>query len=144
MGAPPSTTRDDFDHWVADMDDSLERFRDALPEDVSRELDGSIGSLDALEAWILQRYPDTEAMLADDQAEPVDGAARYIGEVFRRELGSQYWDIDLDNRDAAFFNLPVLTSGPGSTPVAPAALATAAAQRRTGSFLRTVLENSRS
>lgn len=124
------------------MDDAIERFRDRLPADIRDALDGSPESLDALETWILERYPETRAMLADDQAESVDGAGRYIGEVFRRELGG-HWDIELDDPAAAFFNLPVLTSGPGSTPIAPAALATASADRRTGSFLRTVLEASR-
>ena len=139
MTQAPRMTRDDFDYWVADMDDALERFSALLPVDVAGALDGSTGSLDALEVWILERYPDTESMLADEEATTVDGAARYIGEVLRRELGG-YWDIDLDDERNAFYSLPVVTTSERPTPVAPAALATAAADRRTGSFIRETVE----
>ena len=138
MASTPRPTRDDFDFWVADMDDALDRFRELLPEDVSRALDGSEASLDALEAWLLERYPDTQSMLAAEEAAIVDGAARYIGEILRRAVGG-YWDIQLDDERDVYYGLPVITTGEKATPVAPATLATAAADRRTGSFIRQVV-----
>ena len=133
-------TRDDFDFWISDMNVALESFFNELPANVRAALDESPESLDALEAWILERYPDSAHMIAADQASNVDGASRYIGEVFRKAHGG-HWDIDLDHQESLFFSLPFLTGG--STPIAPHSLATATADRRTGTFLRTVLEATR-
>lgn len=135
------TTRDDFEYWIVDMDDALDRFMQILPEPLREKLDYSPASLDHLEAWILERYPNTTAMLENSQSRIVDGAARYIGESFRRAIGG-YWDINLDDPKTAFFGVPILTGfEERPTPICPLALATASADRRTGSFIRTVLEN---
>jgi hypothetical protein len=140
MTQMPHLTREDFDFWVEDMDDALDRFRDRLPPQVSDALDGSPKSLDALEAWLLERYPDTESMLAEDQAETVDGAARYVGEILRRGTTGGYWDINLNDERQAFYGLPVVTTADKPTPDAPTTLVTAAGNRRTGTYLRGVIE----
>jgi len=133
--------RDDFDYWVADMDDALDRFFTRLPEHVCKKLDYSPASLDTLETWILEKYPDTQEMLKTDQLELVDGAARYIGETFRKCIGG-YWDIRLDDPKYVYYGLPILTGfRNSSTPECPLTLATAAADRRTGSYIRNVLED---
>lgn len=134
-------TRDDFEYWLADMDDALDRFLERLPAQMRQQLDYTAASLDTLESWVLTTYPSTQAMVERDQAQIVDGAARYIGETFRRAVGGR-WDIDLKNRKNVFFGVPILTGfEERPTPVSPLALATASADRRTGTFLRTVLEN---
>jgi hypothetical protein len=135
------TTRDDFEYWIVDMDDALNRFMQILPEPLREKLNYSPASLDYLEAWILDCYPNTSAMLENSQSQIVDGAARYIGETFRRAIGG-YWDIRLDDPNTAFFGVPILIGfEERSTPIAPLALATASADRRTGNFIRSVLEN---
>ncbi len=135
------TTREDFDYWVFDMDDALERFLTGLPIKVRESLNFSPSSLNILETWILDKYPNTQAMLETDQSRVVDGAARYIGETFRHAIGG-YWDIQLDDPKQAFAGVPILTGcEKQSTPICPLALATTSADRRTGRFLCTVLEN---
>lgn len=141
MPLEKTTTREDFDYWVADMDDALEHFIGTLPSEVRATLDYSIRSLDHLERWILENWPSPRAMLAPEEAPRVGGAARYIGETIRKNVGG-YWDIDLDNRNNAYFGLPVVTGFSAQpTPVAPLTLATASADRRTGKYLSTVVEN---
>src|SRR5437868_12085685 len=44
--------QDDFEYWLADMDDALERFCAQLPEAVRAKLDYSQASLDVLEGWM--------------------------------------------------------------------------------------------
>jgi hypothetical protein len=135
-----STTRDHFEYWFFEMDDALERFLARLPPKTRQKLDFSPSSLDILEAWILDAYPDIATMLKHDQADIVGGAARYIGETFRRTIGG-YWDIRLDDPKMAFSGLPILTgSKERPTPVCPITLVTASADRRTGNYIRTVLE----
>lgn len=130
--------REQFEYWLAHMDDALEAFFKELPDDIRQQLDYTSDSLDDLEAWILDTYPSTQSMLETDQAHIVDGIARYIGETFRKTLGG-YWSIELDP-DYAFYGLPVFYFKNGRGPVCPPTLATASASRRNGTYLRAVLE----
>lgn len=131
--------REDFEYWLADMDDAIERFLDRLPAEVVERLDFSPGSLDALESWILNRYTNTQEMLAPSESLVVDGLARYIGETFRKAIGG-HWEIRLDDPKYVFYGKPQLTAfWDKPTPVCPLPLATASADRRTGRFLSDVL-----
>jgi hypothetical protein len=132
------TNLDDFNYWVADMDDALARFFDTLPASLRSKLNYSPESLEALERWILARYPSIEAARAAEESRIIDGLARYVGETFRKNAGG-HWDINLDNPKAAFFSVPILTGF--RTPICPLALVTASTDRRTGRFIRTVLDN---
>ena len=136
----PNSTRDDFDAWLTAMDDVIDEFMAGLPEEVRTRLDYSAESLDVLEAWLLHNYESPEALQAADTA-MLDGPARYIGETMRRNLGGS-WTINLEHPDIVFFGLPILTDVRGAVaPMSPYSLTTASLDRRTGSYLRTILEN---
>ena len=131
--------REDFEYWLADMDDAIEQFLDSLPPEVTERLDFSPGSLDVLEAWILRRYASTEEMLAPSESRVVDGLARYIGETFRKAIGG-HREIRLEDPKYVFYGKPQLTGfWEKPTPVCPLPLATTSADRRTGRFLSGVL-----
>jgi len=133
--------REDFQYWLADMDDAIDRFLGGLPAEFRARLDLSPASLDALEAWILERYPNTQEMLAPSESRHVDGLARYIGETFRTAIGGR-WEIRLDDTKYVFYGKPQLTDFSAKpTPVCPLSLATASADRRTGTFLSDVLDS---
>lgn len=143
MSRQPRTTRDDFECWLIDMDDAIERLLALLPSDQMRQkLDFSPPSLDTLEAWILERYSSTEAMLEQSETTIVDGLARYIGETYRMALGG-HWDINLDDPQRVYFGIPILVAHESrlETEICPLSLATASANRRTRIYLRMVLEN---
>jgi len=128
-----------FEYWLADMDDALDRFVVNLPPRVREGLDFSPGSLDTIEAWVLQRYPSTKEMLRKTESRIVDGLARYIGETFRKALGGR-WEIRLDDPNYVFYGIPQLTGfGEKSSATCPLCLATASADRRTGRYLSGVL-----
>ncbi|WP_051064202.1 hypothetical protein [Acinetobacter sp. CIP-A165] len=65
------------------MRDALSRMHDTLPKEISEKLYYSIESLDILEHWILEQYPTTQAILAQQESRKVDGYARYVGETFK-------------------------------------------------------------
>jgi len=135
--------RDWFEFWLADMDDALARFLSELPAPLRSRLDFSPESLDALESWLLEGYASVDDLLKPEAKETVDGLARYVGETYRKTIGGK-WEIRLDDPGYAYYSLPQLTSfGPRSTPIAPHSLVTASADRRTGNYWRTVLENTR-
>jgi hypothetical protein len=141
MNRKALSTLDDFNYWVADMDDALERFFAVLPPEVREKLDYTPASLDTLEGWLLQDYATPQELLAPDQTAKLDGAARYFGETFRKTLGG-YWDIDLDNPKNVYFGVPVVTGyNERPTPIAPIRMVPTALHHRTGEFLRTLVQN---
>ena len=141
MCATDVELRDEFEYWLASMDDALDNlFRD-VPIDIRKQLDYSPPSLDILERWILATYPDTESMLLPEQTSRLNDIACYIGETFRKTAGGG-WDIQFDEPDDVYHGLPVvLRAREGGTPECPLSVATASADRRTGIFIRTVFEN---
>jgi len=127
-----------FQDWLAHMDDALEEFLARLPIEVRERLDGSPASLGALEAWLLKRYPTMDAILEAEEASHLDGTARYVGEVFRKALGG-HWRLRLDDPKYAFYGIPELWFlEKKDTPLAPPALVTASLDRRTGKFFSLV------
>jgi len=133
------TTRGDFESWLVDMDDALERFFDALPQEITDRLDFAPPSLDVLEKWILARFESTDQMLPASEAATVDGLARYIGETFRKAIGGR-WGIRLDDPKYVFYGLPEIVGySDKPTSLCPISLATASADRRSGKYLSGVL-----
>src|SRR5262245_51374817 len=125
------------------MDDALAAFLATLPEDIRGRLDYSAQSLDALEGWLLSRYTDPKQLLAPEAASVLDGAARYLGETIRKEMGGT-WEIKLDDPKYVYYRIPQLTGfSPTPTPISPFPLITASIDRKTGTFLRTVVENAK-
>jgi hypothetical protein len=136
----PEQEQIEFNEWLGDMDVELRRFLDSLDPDVREALDFSPESLDVIESWILSRYPHFSDMLADGEEWNLDGLARYIGETIRKNVEG-HWELELDP-DVIYYGLPQLTGFSSEpTPVAPHRLATYTADRRNGTYLRTILNN---
>ena len=136
-------SEEQFQDWLAHMDEALARFLARLPAEVTDRLDGSPDSLGALEAWLLERYPTMVSILADEERLHLDGAARYVGEVFRKELGG-HWRIRLNDPKYAFHGIPELWFlEEKDTPVAPITLVTASLDRRTGEYISLVFNGAK-
>jgi hypothetical protein len=135
--------KDLFEFWLMDMDEALDNFLKALPDDTRQCMNYSPNSLQVLEEWLLSKYSDTDVMLSMSESKLVDGAARYIGEVFRKTLGGK-WFVDFKDEKNAFYGLPQLNSMPGQKiQVCPLTMATALADRRTGKFLQMIYQNNK-
>jgi hypothetical protein len=132
---------EDFDYWLKIMDRALSELFAELPAKLRDKLDYSPKSLDALEAWLLARYPDGEAIRAETEIVLMDGVARYIGETLRKNVGGRWWfDLDGWSHDG----LPQIADmGPDMSPVCPLALAREAAEVRCKNLLSTVLQSCR-
>ena len=116
--------REQFQYWLASMDEAIEAFIDFVPDDRRSAFDMTPQSLDALEYFILQ-----------------EGAARYFGEVLRRGTGAK-WAINTNDEKFVFYGLPILFGGLiAAVPVCPLTTITSCVDRRRGSYLRTIFEN---
>jgi hypothetical protein len=136
-----TTMREDFEMWLFDMDDALDRFINAMPNELGFSLDFSEASLDHIENWLLDQYKDHTKLLEIDNKEIHDGLSRYIGETFRKHLNAK-WDIRFDDPKFAFYGLPILVEKEnGNTIICAHTLVTTAVARRTGTFLSTILRN---
>jgi hypothetical protein len=136
-----SERADQFQAWLTHMDDAIAAFMQTLPAELQEQLNHSVASLDALEAWLLARYPSIEHSRPQSESLALDGAARYAGEIFRVVTGSK-WDIQLDDPKVLFFGVPVLKGGKlGSIPACPLTMVTASLDRRTGKYLSGIVRN---
>ena len=61
-----ASSEDQFQYWLANMDDTLEDFLARLPAEVCEHLDGSPVSLDVLEAWLLHGIPEVSFLEKKD------------------------------------------------------------------------------
>lgn len=130
----------DFDAWLTNMDDALDRFVELVPAELAEELDYSPKSLVAVESWLLQRYPDQQSLKSDPALGFIDGAVRYVGEVFVRNLGA-HWTLSRNPKNV-FYGLPIVTGHPReTTPQCPHKLLNVATARREGTFLREVFDS---
>jgi hypothetical protein len=121
-----------FQYWLVHMDDALADFLGRVPPGLRVFLDSSVPSMDLLEAWLLDRYPDEAAIRAPGELACLDGAARYVGEVFRTNLGGR-WRLRAARPGRGAGLLPELIfTEAADPPLCPFALVTAAMARRTG------------
>lgn len=133
-------TQDDFQEWLILIDFKMDYFTKDFAEENKLTLDYSINSLDELEGWILANFDDAKKLIAEEKL--LDYLTVYIGETFRKHIGSK-WFIDLENKKNAYFALPVLTdpSYRGITYKSPMTYATACISRKKGNYISTILNN---
>lgn len=126
---------DDFEYWLANMDDYLEGFFASLPFELSRKLDSSPESLKHLETFILEQYNSVDEIMTADESKNLNGLSIYIGETFRKNLGGK-WQIQLDDEKAANFGVPSLFGiGSKKRTDAPIYLVTLSISRRRGTLI---------
>lgn len=125
-----------FEHWLEYMPSALTEWRATLPEELERQLDGSVRSLDFLEGWMLERYPDEASAEASGEIDTMDGCVRYVGEVYRRIYGGD-WDIELSDPNNFIYGIPHIKgfkrAGP---PIVLLDICFNALHQRTGEYFR--------
>ena len=134
-------TDNDFQYWVFEIDDKLEKFfHDSVPYQIRKHLDYSPASLEIVEDWILKKYSERSDLKRPQEQYFADCIACYVGETFRKNIGGR-WDIELEDESDAYYRVPVLTNyEPNPIPICPLGLVSASTDRRTGNFIRTILE----
>jgi hypothetical protein len=136
----PERKRDMFEYWLTDMAEAIDESFKSMPSHVRDKIDYTPDSLDVMEKHIIDIFDSPKSALEESQAYFLDGIARYVGQVFRKSLGGK-WDIELEDIDNAFYNIPQLVDMKNQdTQISPLALVTASLDRRRGNYIRTVLE----
>ncbi|EGK12420.1 hypothetical protein ACFQ49_02080 [Kroppenstedtia eburnea] len=131
---------EDFQFWLMDMDDAIDRLFSLLPAEVENHLDYSATSLNYIESWILNKYPDTADIIKESEKEVLDGLSRYVGETFRMAFKGK-WTIPLDDPDYAYYGMPMVAIPHYNNSICPVTLVTASADRRVGNYISTVFNN---
>ena len=132
---------EDFQYWLADMDDALERFLSHLPPRDGGDLDYSLTSLLKLEEVLLREFGSFNVNATQDERLFLDGASRYLGETVRRAVGGTWW-LALDDPDHANFGMPVLGGFPNEVPpICPLFVVTASLDRRSGDYIQSVVSH---
>jgi hypothetical protein len=133
--------REEFQHWLAHMDDALDDLMRSLPPEIARRLDYGIDSLDVLERLLLDRYESYDAAKRSGDAGFFDGCSRYFGETVRRRLGGK-WKMVLDDEKNVHYGVPRLEGfDVPMSPMAPLHMCFSAVDRRKGNYLTGVIRN---
>jgi hypothetical protein len=133
-------TLDDFRQWAIFMDDYLNRFIGFMSQEDQLRLDYSPESLDIVEVWLLNKFPDLMAIANAEEDGLVDGIVCYVGETFRKNLGCK-WTIILDNPESEYYQLPIIKNfqDPLIPIISPLHLITKALEKRAGWYMRIAL-----
>jgi hypothetical protein len=99
------TTDEEFKAWLESKDARLNDFLASLPPALQNQLDYSIESANALEAWLLEKYPEYKLALDAKEFPIIDACGIYVGEVFRKVLGGE-WTIELKDEEYAYLGIP--------------------------------------
>jgi len=133
-------TQSDFDEWLGRMDAELEAFKKTFPLAIREKLNYTPESFDVVEKWLLEQFADHRQMMADDHRVAWDRVGRYIGETYRRHVGGR-WACQVEDPKKVAYRVPHLVGYKGQrTPITTHLEGTAAIARRTGVYLRPLLE----
>src|SRR5262245_6512219 len=94
--------REAFERFLIEMDDVVDAFV-AEARRAGVLLDFSVASLDDLERLLATKV---DAATESEQMTLKNRAARYLGEVFRRQVGGK-WELCLNDPKYLFFKQPV-------------------------------------
>lgn len=135
-----SYSKENFQDWIFYIDDKMEAFIDGFSKKNNLTLDYSLNSLNELEVWIINNFKDRFELKENEEL--LDLLTIYIGETFRKHIGGK-WFIDLENKENAYYHMPVLTSDEykGEKYIAPLTFATASISRKKGNYISTILRN---
>jgi hypothetical protein len=125
-------TRDEFEYWLFHFYDAENDFINYFNKQTGVKLDYAPDSLNTLENWLLEKYADHDSILSFGNKEILDGASRYVGSIFIESLNGK-WTIDTQDKDNAYYALPVILYSNGSD--CPITIVTTALHRRTGNFI---------
>ncbi|SDX45513.1 hypothetical protein SAMN05444487_11837 [Marininema mesophilum] len=130
-----------FDDWLFYMDDVLEEFLEKkAPKSIN--LDYTPESLLQFEKWLLMKYSKPEDLMQESERFWLDGAARYVGEVYRKNLNGK-WTIFLDDKDYGYYGRPMVHFFKKTDPVSPHSDVIAATDRRRGDFIFELFVNTK-
>ncbi len=137
----PSQPQEQFQTWLAHMDDYLEELRTVIPAELAEQLDFSVESLGPLEKHLLSLYASIDEAKAKSAAATINLFSIYVGETIRKNGGGK-WTLEADDPDYAYYNLPIIKGfgKNGANTDCPLTLVTAATDRRKGDFIKTVVQ----
>lgn len=133
-------TQENFQEWIFFISDKMEYFTEEFAKENNLKLDYSIESLDEVEKWLLDHFSTIDSL--KNNSKLLDLLTIYIGETFRKQIGGK-WYMDLENKDNAYYHIPVLTSPDykGIKYKSPLTYATASIDRKKGNYISTILKN---
>ena len=125
-------SRDEFEMWLFRLPDVQTEFMDFFNRQAQQKLDYSVASLNALEAWLLEKYQNADEIQQLGQRDIHTGVASYLGGLYVRHLGAT-WNTNLEDVDNIYYALPVVEWDDSTD--CPLATVTTSLARRRGDFL---------
>ena len=128
---------DQFNWWLTCIPDRIEELRESLDPERAARLDGSLASLDMLEAYLLETYPPRTLSLPEN-SQVLDRYASYVGDVAEKYFEDAVWTINVDDKENVNYNFPVLKLR--GSHFNPFTAITASIHRKKGHYIRECVE----
>lgn len=125
-------TRDEFEEWLFLMEDEIEGLIRESDRGDRKLFDFSVNTIPDFEQLVLRTFPTVEAAKGYENRFKLDRLARYLGQTIRKNASGK-WDVELQDTDYAFFELPIIRTPVGV--YCPLTLTIATTDRRTGKYL---------
>lgn len=128
---------DQFNWWLTCIPDKKVELKENLPGAIADQLDGSLQSLDVLEAYLLETYQPDD-LIKPEHSHTLDMLASYVGDVAQENLPGSKWTINTTDEDNVDYNFPVLKAGVYH--FNPFSNVTESIHRKQGNYLRERVE----
>lgn len=123
-----------FNLWLTCIPDNCTALMYDLPPEIATALDGTLASVDVLEAHLMARYTPEE-LTSEANEQLLSRLASYVGQVAEREMNGSYWSIQLDDEKDVDHGFPVLRFKDDRASFNPFTYVTTAMDRKRGNLI---------
>jgi len=103
--------RENFNAWVETIEERILDWEHSLGEGIRSKLDYSIGSLDEIEKYLVNRFK-LQDLENDQNRWEIDAIASYVMKVFEKNWSSWKYVLELDDDQSILFNKPAIITQP--------------------------------
>lgn len=130
-------TKEQFNWWLTSIPDKIADLKKNIDKEVAAKLDGSLQSLDVLEAYLLKHYKVYELNKPENK-DLLDQLASYVGDVAEKHLKDAAWELSIKDKKDINYGFPVLDVG--GRFFNPFTTVTASLDREQGDYIRECIE----
>jgi len=102
---------ENFKAWIQTMDERIFDWKQTLGQETKIQFDYSIQSLDNIEIYLTSKY-NLEDLKNQENKIEIDACLSYVLEVFRRNLPTNEFFIELEDEKNVLFNRPAINTKP--------------------------------
>lgn len=102
---------ENFNFWIQTIEERILDWKQTLNQETKNQFDYSVQSLDKIESYLTSKY-ELEDLSNQQNKIEIDACLSYVLEVFRRNLPTNEFLIELEDEKNVLFNRPAVNTKP--------------------------------